>query len=329
MRPHFRKFLLISAITSLLMCCVLICKSNILLKNIDPSNQDLVEISRSLVKNNNLSLNDVLLVVRTSKSNQYTRLPSILQTWFQFSPTTTHIITNEKFDDLRHFLAPKYHTNIHRTACEPKYSVANLCCQSGAEFDLYYTHKYDFRWLCRFDDDQYVNAPRLIEYLSQFSPMNQSFYIGKPSWSTPKTIRQSTFWFATFGGGICYSHYLLRIIREEIHPRERFVHGCEKMHSPDDIYMAYLLHSKFNINLTIAKDFHHHIEKDLYNHFVSASNIDRAITLGFNRNNIPKFPPLFNQDTFRMRTLHCLLYPTDDCLRRIRIFFSQVYRKSK
>ena len=118
---------------------------------------------------------------------------------------------------------------------------------------------------------------------------------------------------------------LLRLIRAEIETEGRFMLGCVHAHTPDDSYIAYLLHTKFNINLTVAEHFHHHLELDLFSEQLNASNIDRAITLGFKGSVMPSFVPIFEGDTFHMRTLHCLLYPDNDCLRRLRALSSQVY----
>ena len=44
-----------------------------------------------------------------------------------------------------------------------------------------------FRWFCHFDDDNYVNVPRLVETLDQFDP-RQDWYLGKPSLPEPLEI---------------------------------------------------------------------------------------------------------------------------------------------
>ncbi|CAF1432659.1 unnamed protein product, partial [Didymodactylos carnosus] len=177
---------------------------------------------------------------------------------------------------------------------------------SALEFHIYFALEKQFQWLCRFDDDQYVNVPLLIDYLRQFEGDSQALYIGKPSWKEPKVRHHIRFWFATYGSGICFSRRLLRTIRDEVEPDERFMRGCIALNYPDDIHIAYLLHTKFNINLRIAEHFHHHIESNLFTNPPNASNIDQAITLGFKGLNVPRFVPIFERDTFRMQTLHCL-----------------------
>ncbi|CAF4441429.1 unnamed protein product, partial [Adineta steineri] len=143
-------------------------------------------------------------------------------------------------------------------------SIHDLCCQSASEFHIYFQNENKYEWLCRFDDDQYVNVPLLIDYLKQYSPNEQPLYIGKPSLKEPKRGRGLEFWFATYGGGVCYSKSLLHKIYDDIQPNEIFMDGCVSSNFPDDTHIAYILRKKYNINLTVANDFHHHIEGNLF-----------------------------------------------------------------
>lgn len=43
------------------------------------------------------------------------------------------------------------------------------------------------RWFCHFDDDNYVNVPRLVKLLDEYSP-TVDWYLGKPSISSPLEI---------------------------------------------------------------------------------------------------------------------------------------------
>ena len=45
----------------------------------------------------------------------------------------------------------------------------------------------DCRWFCHFDDDQYVNVPRLVGKLGEF-PAGEAWYLGKPSIDKPIEI---------------------------------------------------------------------------------------------------------------------------------------------
>lgn len=44
-----------------------------------------------------------------------------------------------------------------------------------------------FRWFCHFDDDNYVNIPRLVTLLSDYNPQ-EDWYLGKRSIKTPLKI---------------------------------------------------------------------------------------------------------------------------------------------
>ncbi|KAJ9590163.1 hypothetical protein L9F63_016719, partial [Diploptera punctata] len=43
------------------------------------------------------------------------------------------------------------------------------------------------RWFCHFDDDNYVNVPRLVNLLADYSPQ-EDWYLGKPSIRAPLEI---------------------------------------------------------------------------------------------------------------------------------------------
>lgn len=43
------------------------------------------------------------------------------------------------------------------------------------------------RWFCHFDDDNYVNVPRLVKFLGDYSPV-EDWYLGKTSIQAPLEI---------------------------------------------------------------------------------------------------------------------------------------------
>ena len=289
---------------------------------------------KSLYLKSNSSTNQVnhgiLLVIRTSKNTQLLRMPVILNTWFQFSPQTTYITTNGNKTFFHRFLSKEQQQQqIHSTTCTQAHSIRDLCCHSASEFDIYFRNKHQFKWLCRFDDDQYVNVPLLIDYLQRFRPEKELLYIGKPSLKEPKQGRGMKFWFATYGGGVCFSKALLHKIHDDIQPSHIFMEGCIESNYPDDTHIAYILRKKYNINLTVAEDFHHHIEKDLFTNLTNPSTIDQAITLGFKGTNVPRFLPIMKNDVHHMQTLHCLLYPDKNCLRLLRILLNKLYEEKR
>ncbi len=287
---------------------------------------------KSLYFKSNNSMNiinhDILLVIRTSKNTQALRMPVILHTWFQFSPQTTYITTNGNKTFFYRFLSKDYHHQIYSTTCKQAHSIRDLCCHSASEFDIFFQNQNQYKWLCRFDDDQYVNVPLLVNYLQQYLPEKELLYIGKPSMKEPKHARGGVrFWFATYGGGVCFSKSLLQLIYDDIQPSYIFMEGCISSNYPDDTHIAYILQTKYNINLTVAENFHHHIESNLFTNLTNPSTIDQAITLGFKGNNVPRFLPIVNNDVHRMQTLHCLLYPDKNCMRLLRILLNKLYEE--
>jgi len=283
--------------------------------------------SKSFNTSTNMCNHQILLVIRTSKRTQSSRMPAILKTWFQFSPQTTYITTNGDLNIFHRDLPKQYHHQLHQTKCNQSHTIHDLGCQSASEFEIFFRLNKQYKWLCRFDDDQYVNVPLLIDYLAQFDPEREFLYIGKPSLTYPKQGRGLKFWFATYGGGICFSKALLELIYDDIQPNENFIRGCVASNYPDDTHIAYILQKKYNITLTVAQNFHHHIERDLFVNQTSPSTIDQAITLGFKGNTVPRFMPLVDNDVYHMQTLHCLLYPNRECMRLTRILLNKFYEE--
>lgn len=54
-------------------------------------------------------------------------------------------------------------------------------------FPLKISFWFRCRWFCHFDDDNYVNVPRLVRFLGDYNP-REDWYLGKPSIQTPLEI---------------------------------------------------------------------------------------------------------------------------------------------
>ncbi|CAF0845857.1 unnamed protein product [Rotaria sp. Silwood1] len=333
----FRKYSVLCLIIACFWLIIRLCEIRVetcLSQPINNNNNDIYSYFKSKSSSSynistNLHVQDVLLVVRTSKNTQLLRMPVILNTWFKFSPDTTYIATNGNATFLYRYISKRYHDQIHSTNCKQAHSIRDLCCHSASEFNIYFRNQNKYKWLCRFDDDQYVNVPLLIDYLKQFIPDKELLYIGKPSLKEPKRGRSMRFWFATYGGGVCFSRALLKMIYDDVQPDNKFMEGCISTNYPDDTHIAYILRKKYHINLTIANDFHHHIEWDLFTNLTNPLNIDQAITLGFKGSIVPRFIPLMKNDVYHMQTLHCLLYPDVNCMRLLRILLNKFYEEKK
>lgn len=59
-------------------------------------------------------------------------------------------------------------------------------CALNFSIKLMYSLSFS-RWFCHFDDDNYVNVPRLVKLLDEYSP-TVDWYLGKPSISSPLEI---------------------------------------------------------------------------------------------------------------------------------------------
>ncbi|XKL68405.1 hypothetical protein PGB90_003896 [Kerria lacca] len=129
---------------------------------------------------------------------------------------------------------------------------------------------YVIRWFCHFDDDNYVNVPRLLEILSNYNPQ-VDWYLGKPSIRTPLEILNKeyqniskikpniSFWFATGGAGFCLSKSLaLKMV--SIAGGGKFMSIGEKIRLPDDVTMGYIIEYLLGKPLTVIKEFHSHLE---------------------------------------------------------------------
>ncbi|RWS16497.1 fringe glycosyltransferase-like protein, partial [Dinothrombium tinctorium] len=108
-----------------------------------------------------ISLEDIFISVKTTKNFHDTRVAIILKTWFALAKEETYFFTDS--DD------PVYSrkTNGH---------MINTNCSSSHN-----------RWFCHFDDDNYVNVPRLVKVLQQYD-CSQDWYLGKPSIRAPLEI---------------------------------------------------------------------------------------------------------------------------------------------
>ncbi|KAF4527818.1 hypothetical protein B566_EDAN016302, partial [Ephemera danica] len=102
------------------------------------------------------------------------------------------------------------------TNCSSSHNRKALCCKMSVEFDTFLAS--DKKWFCHFDDDNYVNVPRLLRLLERY-PSQHDWYLGKPSIRAPLEIldrerpaatprRKISFWFATGGAGFCISRAL-------------------------------------------------------------------------------------------------------------------------
>jgi fringe protein len=229
----------------------------------------------------------IILFVRTSHNCQ-SRLIYLLQSWISTDPlkqTNLYLITDYISNETNLTILNSFQ-NIIQTKCPQTHNRLDLCCKTAYEFYLFYNLsliKPNLQWMCRFDDDQYVNLNNLYKYLSKLNS-SKPYYIGRTSTNRRLTIRDNkrTFTFATYGAGVCFS----RILLEQLHPYTNvkdLPHGCLKRGLSDDAYIGYLIEINLNISLTSINDlFHSHLEKlnESFRYF-NLSDLTRMITFGF------------------------------------------------
>ncbi|KAK3915219.1 Fringe glycosyltransferase, partial [Frankliniella fusca] len=171
-------------------------------------------------------------------------------------------------------------------------------------------------WFCHFDDDNYVNIPRLVRVLGDYSPQ-QDWYLGKPSTKAPLEIisrenksQKISFWFATGGAGFCLSRALaLKML--PVAGGGKFISIGEKIRLPDDVTMGYVIEHLLRKPLTVIDQFHSHFEPMK---FIEQEKMHEQITFSYSRYskhevNVLKIDGFDSRlDPTRFLSLHCLLF---------------------
>ncbi|XP_055536258.1 fringe glycosyltransferase [Wyeomyia smithii] len=260
-------------------------------------------------------LDDVLISVKTTKGYHDTRLEMIIKTWYQLAKEQTWFFTDT---DDQHY---QKLTNGHmvNTNCSQGHFRKALCCKMGKEFEFFLDSAK--RWWCHFDDDNYVNVPRLVRLLDEYSP-TQDWYLGKPSISSPLEIfldntktssganKKVTFWFATGGAGFCISRALaLKML--PIASSGKFVAIGDKIRFPDDVTMGFIIEHILNVPLTVVDAFHSHLEPM---EFIRPETFHDQVSFSYarmkNEWNVVKVDGFdLKTDPKRIYSLHCYLYP--------------------
>uniref|UniRef100_A0A915HN79 Fringe n=1 Tax=Romanomermis culicivorax TaxID=13658 RepID=A0A915HN79_ROMCU len=131
------------------------------------------------------------------------------------------------------------------TQCPPTHNRRALCCKMAAELDAYL--RSDKSWFCHFDDDNYVNVPKLMQTLSKFDS-KRDFYLGKTSTNRPIDLlykengitEKISFRFATGGAGFCLSRSLaLRMA--PLAGYGKLIDIGEKIRLPDDVTVGFII----------------------------------------------------------------------------------------
>lgn len=237
---------------------------------------------------NEKTLSEKLLIFVRTSFNCQSRLNYLLQSWIStdlLKRRNLYLITDDR-SKYNEATILDYFPHVIETKCPNTHNRFDLCCKTAKEFELFYEiieSQHDLLWLCRFDDDQYLNEPKLVEYLAKFNA-SQPLYIGRTSIADRLKLEKSnrTFAFATYGAGVCFSRALLEQLRpltnSSILPRQ-----CESRGLSDDAFVGYLIEILLNVSLISNKNlFHSHLEKlDQSFRRFSLNDLIQTITMGF------------------------------------------------
>jgi len=269
---------------------------------------------------NKLDNRDVFISVKTTAKNHHSRLDTVIGTWYQLARDHAYFFTDRK-DPITEAKVNGGHLIV--TECGDSHSRQDLCCKMSAEFDAFL--ESNKKWFCHFDDDNYVNVPRLVDKLSQFDH-RKDWYLGKPSLPEPLEILDRDnnhqqmsvrFWFATGGAGFCLSKSLASKMMPLI-GGGKFEDIGDKIRLPDDVTMGYVAEHLLGVPMTVISDFHSHMEPhkalpghdtDLLAEGISYSYVLKDDSAMSNVLEIPNGLPL-DEDPTRFKSLHCKLFPT-------------------
>ena len=228
-----------------------------------------------------------LIIIRTSHHCQ-SRLTYLLRSWIPSNLNEqghVYLLTDKRSKYSNRTILQSFR-NVIDTNCSETHDRFDLCCKTAHEFELFKNlsrvHR-ELEWMCRFDDDQYVNLPNLYELLAE-KDASKRHYIGRTSSQHPMTVpeRNGTYFFATYGGGVCFSRPLLERMQPYV-GKQLLPDDCVARRLSDDVYIGYLTELVLNTRLlTLNKRFHSHLEKlDVSFRTFHLAYLRQAITLGF------------------------------------------------
>ncbi|XP_055950501.1 fringe glycosyltransferase-like [Argiope bruennichi] len=256
------------------------------------------------------NLNDLFISVKTTKNFHQSRLNVILRTWFVLAREQTYFFSDA--DDS--VLSSRTRGHFINTNCSSSHNRKALCCKMSVEFDTFLESSK--KWFCHFDDDNYVNVPRLVKLLQTYNPQ-EDWYLGKPSIRSPLEIisrydkqQNISFWFATGGAGFCISRALaLKML--PIASGGKFISIGEKIRLPDDVTMGYIIEHILQKKLTVIDLFHSHFEPMK---FLKQDSFSEQVSFSYSRfgheMNVLHIDGFDEKaDPTRFLSLHCHLFP--------------------
>nr|XP_009861593.1 fringe isoform X1 [Ciona intestinalis]XP_018671456.1 fringe isoform X1 [Ciona intestinalis] len=255
------------------------------------------------------TLDDIYITVRTSRKFHESRVAPIVQTWFNLARKQTYIFTDGDDDKLNETTGG----HIINTHCGQEYNRPHLSCKTGTVFDKYLASGK--KWWCRFDDDNYVNPPRLVNLVNGYN-WTQDICIGKlsvPSYTANYRGRPEIYQFAHGGAGCCIS----RPLALKMQPwcgREKLVETTEDVGRHEDCTLGFIITNRLKIDLTLT-DLLHSTRESLRD--LNPGTLHEQVSIGQGPGNTVNLDQAKNAKIFshdvdptRFITLHCFLYPT-------------------
>lgn len=153
---------------------------------------------------NRLELQEVLIIVRHLNEQGISEIRYVYETWYQFAISQAYVFSDYSYissHDIIKYLSYLFDSKLVLTKCKNKEFYS--CCNFEAQLDLFFKLKKSNKWLCNFNDYNYVNIPNLINFLSKFDHGIPWFISQKDTndenWNTYKSL------FETYESGFCLS----------------------------------------------------------------------------------------------------------------------------
>ncbi|GMT14246.1 hypothetical protein PFISCL1PPCAC_5543, partial [Pristionchus fissidentatus] len=180
----------------------------------------------------------LIITVKTSSVYYKTRLRYILETWFNLAPNYIYFVS----DKLDPRLPIDLGNHFIYTKCGVTHQRSTLVCKLSVELEMFFQAKAD--WSCHFDDDNYVNIPNLINFLSDFNP-DIPHYIGRISVGRRIKViyRNQTigFTFGTGGAGFCLSRWVVSKLFELAKNNITLLNVSNEIGTPDDVTLGFMI----------------------------------------------------------------------------------------
>jgi fringe protein len=207
-------------------------------------------------------IDQTIILIRTSHYCQ-SRLDYLRQSWIPTKQSNIYFLTDNLSKYSNKTILNSF-KNFIETNCPETHNAFDLCCKTSHEFELFHNlsqRNSNLHWLCRFDDDQYINLNNLYKFLSQIDS-SKPYYIGRTSIDSGLEIPRHSrrYRFATYGAGVCFTRPLLDKLRPYVN-KTIFPYNCKNRGISDDAYIGYLIEFILNISLISLKElFHSHLE---------------------------------------------------------------------